>query len=347
MVHMNQKQNNSLSFALVSKEMPKEGKSGKKTLLKSHNPLDSDIRKPSGKLKAPKARNDDDDDFDLNAEEDNLPKNLKQKIVDQARNQREELINDDQNNYTFYDENEDDAFIEDFDEDDDENAEDLVNVEGDYVEGINLTAEEEDVVSKFLNVNKSQSRTLADIIMEKIHQKEENNRLQGIQMQEDVQYDNALPPKVVEVYTSVGKLLAHYTSGKLPKALKMLPHLKNWEDVLWITRPDEWSPIATYACTRIFASNLNAKMAQRFFNIVLLEKVRDDISRHNKLNYHLYLALKKALFKPAAFYKGLLLPLAMSNTCTLREATIIGLYIYLYLTNVYKCIYINYICVCV
>ena len=51
--------------------------------------------------------------------------------------------------------------------------------------------------------------------------------------------------------------------GKLPKALKMLPHLKNWENILWLTRPDEWSANATYACTRIFASNLNIKMTQR------------------------------------------------------------------------------------
>jgi essential nuclear protein 1 len=58
--------------------------------------------------------------------------------------------------------------------------------------------------------------------------------------------------------------------------------------------------------------------------MVLLEKCRDDIRNNSKLNYHYYMALKKALFKPAAFYKGLLLPLAQSRTCTLREATIIG-----------------------
>jgi essential nuclear protein 1 len=67
---------------------------------------------------------------------------------------------------------------------------------------------------------------------------------------------------VVEVYTLVGKMLHSYKSGKLPKALKMLPHLRNWEEVLWLTRPDEWSACATFACTRIFASNLNEKMAQ-------------------------------------------------------------------------------------
>lgn len=36
---------------------------------------------------------------------------------------------------------------------------------------------------------------------------------------------------------------------------------------------------------------------QRFFNIVLLEKCRDDIRANKKLNYHLYMALKKSLFK--------------------------------------------------
>ena len=39
----------------------------------------------------------------------------------------------------------------------------------------------------------------------------------------------------------------------------------------------------------------------------------------------LYLqAMKKALFKPAAFFKGFLLPLCESGTCTLREATIVS-----------------------
>ena len=135
---------------------------------------------------------------------------------------------------------------------------------------------------------------------------------------------NYIPPKVAEVYTAVGKMLHLYKSGKLPKALKMLPHLKNWENVLWLTRPDEWSPGATYACTRIFASNLSAKMAQRFYNLVLLEKCRDDIQENRTLNYHLYMALKKALFKPAAFYKGILLPLVQSQTCSLREAAIVA-----------------------
>ena len=44
---------------------------------------------------------------------------------------------------------------------------------------------------------------------------------------------------------------------------------------------------------------------------------------HGKLNFHLYLALKRALYKPSAFFKGLLLPLC-EGRCTVREALIIG-----------------------
>lgn len=45
-------------------------------------------------------------------------------------------------------------------------------------------------------------------------------------------------------------------------------------------------------------------MAQRFYNLVLLPRIRDDIAEYKKLNFHLYSALKKALFKPGAWFKG-------------------------------------------
>lgn len=66
-----------------------------------------------------------------------------------------------------------------------------------------------------------------------------------------------------------------------------------------------------YQAVRIFVSNLKQPMAQRFFNLVLLPRIRDDISFYKRLNYHLYQAMCKALFKPAAFFKGVLLPLCM------------------------------------
>lgn len=70
-----------------------------------------------------------------------------------------------------------------------------------------------------------------------------------------------------------------------------------------------WSAATMYQGTRIFASNLKENMAQRFYNLVLLPRIRDDISEYKRLNFHLYQALRKALFKPGAFMKGIIIPL--------------------------------------
>jgi essential nuclear protein 1 len=163
--------------------------------------------------------------------------------------------------------------------------------------------------------------TLADIIMEKLKE-QENNNMGGNNIEE--QLASKLDPKILQVYTKIGVLLNRYKSGRIPKAFKMIPNLSNWEEIVYLTKPEEWSSQATRQATRLFASNLNSKMAQRFYNLILLPKIRDDIIQNKKLNFHLYFSLKKALYKPAAFYKGLLLPLCESRDCTLREATVIG-----------------------
>jgi essential nuclear protein 1 len=214
------------------------------------------------------------------------------------------------------------------DEDDDEESEEeqeddeLVAHDNGYVtlqEGA-LSPEDEAIVASMMGGERKE--TLADIILAKIAEKEAEAR--GEVMDENPE-DAApeLPAKVVEVYTDIGKILSRYTAGKLPKAFKVIPSLSNWEDVLYLTRPDMWSPMAMFAATRIFASNLNPKMAQRFYNLVLLDAVRADIVTNKKLNYHYFMALKKSVYKPAAFFKGILLPLCKEN-CTLREAAIVA-----------------------
>lgn len=55
--------------------------------------------------------------------------------------------------------------------------------------------------------------------------------------------------------------------------------------------------------------NFNMIVSCRFYNLILLPAVRNNISDYKKLNYHLYMALKKAIYKPAAFFKGIILPL--------------------------------------
>ena len=120
----------------------------------------------------------------------------------------------------------------------------------------------------------------------------------------------------------IGLILSRYKSGALPKPFKIIPTLPQWEDLLAITRPDSWTPNACYEATRIFVS-AKPHIAQIFLRTVLLDRVREDIHENKKLNVHLFNALKKGLYKPSAWFKGLLFPL-VDIQCTLREAHIIS-----------------------
>lgn len=194
--------------------------------------------------------------------------------------------------------------------------------ENDDYENITINEEDERSLQMFMLHDKAPTRTLADLIMEKLNEKktEINTQLSEVglvHMQE-------LDPRVKTMYEGVGDVLAKYRSGKLPKAFKIIPLLQNWEQVLSITQPNRWSAAAMYQATRTFASNFKDNMAQRFYNLVLLPRIRDDLAEYKRLNFHLYQALKKALYKPGGFMKGILLPLLESGTCTLREAVIVG-----------------------
>uniref|UniRef100_A0A8C2LS18 BYSL n=1 Tax=Cricetulus griseus TaxID=10029 RepID=A0A8C2LS18_CRIGR len=138
--------------------------------------------------------------------------------------------------------------------------------------------------------------SLADIIMKKLTEKQTEvetvmSDMLGFPMPQ-------LDPRVLEVYRGVREVLSKYRSGKLPKAFKIIPALSNWEQILYFTEPEAWTAAAMYQATRIFAANLKERMAQRFYNLVLLPRVRDDIR--------------------------ILIPLCESGTCTLREAIIVG-----------------------
>ena len=186
---------------------------------------------------------------------------------------------------------------------------------------VTVNREDEEALEAFMNASAPKSRTLADIINEKITEKRTEI---DSQFTDDSQVGKDLDPKVTEMYSEIGKLLSKYRAGKIPKAFKVLPQFRNWEELLHLTNPEDWSAAAMYQATRIFTSNLKEKMAQRFFNLILLPRVRDDIDTYHRLNFHLYQALRKALFKPGAFMKGFLLPLCESGNCTLRETIIIG-----------------------
>ncbi|ORY63232.1 bystin [Pseudomassariella vexata] len=240
-----------------------------------------------------------------------------------------------------------DAFTFDtrFDQEDDDNNEAFgddaawADVD-DIVEEIELEPEELATFNRFLPTNDDpllehgwdgpssaepeaarENTNLADLILAKIAAHEAGD--DGAQEVGPVDEDYELPPKVVEVFTKIGIILSRWRSGKLPKPFKMLPTLPHWEDIIELTKPDEWTPNACLAATKIWVSH-RPVVVQRFIERILLERVRDDIHETKQLNVHLMEALKKALYKPASFFKGFLFPLVASGTCTLREAKIVS-----------------------
>ncbi|KAK7364911.1 hypothetical protein VNO80_13657 [Phaseolus coccineus] len=206
-----------------------------------------------------------------------------------------------------------------------------------YDEEIN--EEEEQLMEAFLSKDPGQQKTLADLIVQRIKEKDASVAsacffclLGGIILTLELTISLCtemrpvpkLDKSIIDIYKGVGTHLSKYTIGKIPKAFKHIPSMQLWEEVLYITEPENWSPNALYQATRIFASNFGAKKAERFYKLVLLPRVREDIRKNKRLHFALYQTLKKALYKPAAFFKGILFPLCESRTCTLREAVIVG-----------------------
>jgi len=210
---------------------------------------------------------------------------------------------------------------DDDDDDDAKNADTQSIVGGDeQVGNIELTEQEEKALEMFMPSSKREQVSLADIIMKRITQKEDDNISQ---MNPSRIIQKKIPKQVITVYKDAGNIMAKWRSGRIPKALKIVPQCQDWEELLYITNPDEWTPAIVYETTKLFVSQSNAAICQRYFNTILLPRVREDILLTKKLNFHLYQAVRKSLFKSQAFFRGFLLPLC-SDECRAREAVILG-----------------------
>ncbi|XP_013106384.1 bystin [Stomoxys calcitrans] len=195
--------------------------------------------------------------------------------------------------------------------------------ENDFMDDLEIDDADAKAFERFQNPEGGKrTLKLAEIILGKIQEKQAD--IQTKLTDEGSLKIEDLDPRVKEMYEGVRDVMKRYRSGKVPKAFKIIPKLRNWEQILFVTEPHNWSAAAMFQGARIFSSVLSQAMAQRFYNLVLLPRVRDDLAEYKKLNMHLYNALKRALFKPAAFMKGIILPLLESGDCTLREAIIFG-----------------------
>ncbi|XP_076935717.1 bystin-like [Bidens hawaiensis] len=103
---------------------------------------------------------------------------------------------------------------------------------GGYEDEIN--EDEEKLLEAFFSKDARTQRTLADIIVEKF---KENNQVPA-GSSAGVQPLPKLDDSVIEIYKRVGELFKKYTSGKVPLAFKSIPAKQHWEELLYLTEPD-------------------------------------------------------------------------------------------------------------
>ena len=130
-------------------------------------------------------------------------------------------------------------------------------------------------------------------------------------------------PKVTSVFKQLGEFLSHYRIGKLPKVFKLLPSFEEWIELLQITDPSKWTPQALFAATKMFI-HTSQSMSLQFITIFLMPIIRHSLHEKKKLHFQEYLAVKRCIFHPASFFKGIVFPLCESNDLTFKEAMVIA-----------------------
>ncbi|EDR26353.1 cell adhesion protein byn-1, putative [Entamoeba dispar SAW760] len=203
-------------------------------------------------------------------------------------------------------------------EDDKDNEEYDVNIDEETKKLLSAFSQDVQVV----DVNTMISQQYEDIKKEekKEKQKEQNNQIEG---KEKTIKEKVYPQKVKKIFEELGTFLSHYHVGKLPRVFKLLPSFEEWIPLLQMTNPSQWTPHSLFAATRLFLHTTNSETEQ-FFKVFLYPIIRHSIHQNKKLHFQEYLALKKAVYRPQAFFKGLIFPLCQEKDVTLKEATIIA-----------------------
>eukprot|EP00434_Breviolum_minutum_P038414 symbB.v1.2.034074.t1/scaffold4276.1/size42073/3 len=220
--------------------MPKQTRA-KVSKAMRHNPLAQDIIEEEasrGIRQTPrnKLRRGGDEEEEENTV---VPSSVAKKVIGMVRSQKVEDEDGD-----FGSELADPEVNSTMDADEVEEVDVEVDEEG-FVVGPNASEEDERAMSLFLPSKGTAQAgpTLADIILQKIQEAEARACAgDGAETEEAA----GLSPKVVQVYTDIGKFLKFYKSGPIPKAFKVIPSLTNWEEVLALTSPLTWSPAAMY-----------------------------------------------------------------------------------------------------
>lgn len=216
----------------------------------------------------------------------------------------DELLNDEEN------ENEANAFL-DFDDD--------INIEEQEEQSDN----DEQLFQKNSKNLVDETNENNDIFKEyDIPIETEINKTKNNSLEKTEQGDKTLTI-VEKCYKIIGEQLAIYTSGKIHSAFIILTRSPKWHEYILLTKPENWSKYATFEATKIFSTGLKMTEVPKFYEFILLPKILKHIEQHKKLDGILYQSLIKALYKPIAWFKGILFPL-IQKECSNKVMVIVG-----------------------
>ncbi|KAI8096712.1 Bystin [Halteromyces radiatus] len=112
------------------------------------------------------------------------------------------------------------------------------------------------------------------------------------------------------------------------KGFMIIHLLPNWEELLSLTRPENWCPQAVYYATLQFLSSPHHHQLKSFLQCVLLKQSLGFIRNHLFLDPYLNLALRRVMMvNPSLFCKVILIPLCdgqQGGGCSLKEASLFG-----------------------
>jgi essential nuclear protein 1 len=136
--------------------------------------------------------------------------------------------------------------------------------------------------------------------------------------------ETIINPKELKILQRTGLMLRIYRSGKLPKVLKIIPVLENFEEFLWFTRPDRWSSQALLVVSRFFISKLNHQKLKRYFSCVIAPRIQEEIFKKQKICRNVFKLIKLSSINEKMFFTSIIIPLSCSKNCTNKETAFLA-----------------------
>ncbi|AEA38764.1 bystin-like protein (nucleomorph) [Cryptomonas paramecium] len=129
--------------------------------------------------------------------------------------------------------------------------------------------------------------------------------------------------KIFKILERTGILLKVHRSGSVPKIIKTFFSFKNFEDLIWFTRPDRWSFQGLFAVSKLFMKNLNDIKKKRFFSLIFLPRLQEVVFKFRISASYMNLIYKLAKIENKTFVSSIILPFFKSINCSKKECVIL------------------------